>query len=148
MTETSSGGILLDRCPTCRGCWIDHYALDSLLQKRLPGRPPGDSSYLMNLAGSCAAGCLCPLCDEGLLSSERAGITVEWCPLCRGIFLDDGELDRLAAWRRAHFGRDVGERALAGVAEGASVAVTLGVGTLLSETLGPLFGGRFDGRSR
>ncbi len=40
----------------------------------------------------------CPLCiDQTLDVTHRAGIEVDICPKCRGIWLDRGELDRLVA---------------------------------------------------
>ncbi len=39
----------------------------------------------------------CPLCvDEVLDVTFRSGIEVDVCPRCRGVWLDRGELDRLA----------------------------------------------------
>jgi len=38
----------------------------------------------------------CPHCKEAkLLLSERKGIEIDYCPDCRGIWLDRGELDKL-----------------------------------------------------
>ncbi|WP_237066723.1 zf-TFIIB domain-containing protein [Microbulbifer guangxiensis] len=38
----------------------------------------------------------CPACkDTSLITSERAGIEVDYCPNCRGIWLDRGELDKI-----------------------------------------------------
>lgn len=38
----------------------------------------------------------CPVCkDTDLLMSERQGIEIDYCPQCRGVWLDRGELDRL-----------------------------------------------------
>ena len=38
----------------------------------------------------------CPTCKEpNLLISERKGIEIDYCPECRGIWLDRGELDKL-----------------------------------------------------
>jgi Zn-finger nucleic acid-binding protein len=40
----------------------------------------------------------CPLCtDEELEAHHRAGIEIDICPRCRGVWLDRGELDRLAS---------------------------------------------------
>ncbi len=36
----------------------------------------------------------CPLCDVDLLMAERQGIEIDYCPKCRGIWLDRGELDK------------------------------------------------------
>lgn len=38
----------------------------------------------------------CPTCpDERLAITDRQGIEVDYCPACRGIWLDRGELDKL-----------------------------------------------------
>ena len=38
----------------------------------------------------------CPVCkDVTLLMSERQGIEIDYCPECRGIWLDRGELDKI-----------------------------------------------------
>lgn len=37
----------------------------------------------------------CPLCDVDLLLSEKQGIEIDYCPKCRGIWLDRGELDKI-----------------------------------------------------
>ncbi|MGC8659035.1 MAG: zf-TFIIB domain-containing protein [Desulfomonilaceae bacterium] len=38
---------------------------------------------------------LCPTCNVDLLLSERLGIEIDYCPKCRGIWLDRGELEKL-----------------------------------------------------
>ena len=38
----------------------------------------------------------CPVCkDVTLLMSEKRGVEIDYCPECRGIWLDRGELDKL-----------------------------------------------------
>jgi uncharacterized protein len=38
----------------------------------------------------------CPHCpDSPLVMSERQGIEIDYCQLCRGMWLDRGELDKL-----------------------------------------------------
>lgn len=38
----------------------------------------------------------CPCCPEtNLILSERQGIEIDYCPKCRGIWLDRGELDKI-----------------------------------------------------
>lgn len=41
------------------------------------------------------AGLVCPSCRVSLVMSERAGIEIDYCPQCRGIWLDRGELDKI-----------------------------------------------------
>ena len=37
----------------------------------------------------------CPNCDETLVMTERQGIEIDYCPKCRGVWLDKGELDKI-----------------------------------------------------
>ena len=38
----------------------------------------------------------CPVCvDTTLVMSERKGIEIDYCPECRGIWLDRGEIDKI-----------------------------------------------------
>ncbi|MEO5578338.1 MAG: zf-TFIIB domain-containing protein [Sphingomicrobium sp.] len=42
-----------------------------------------------------SAGMLCPLDQTVLTMSERQGIEIDYCPTCRGVWLDRGELDKM-----------------------------------------------------
>ncbi len=37
----------------------------------------------------------CPNCNETLVMSDRQGIEIDYCPKCRGVWLDRGELDKI-----------------------------------------------------
>jgi Zn-finger nucleic acid-binding protein len=38
----------------------------------------------------------CPVCKESsLVISERQGVEIDYCPKCRGVWLDRGELDKI-----------------------------------------------------
>ena len=38
----------------------------------------------------------CPVCkDVELVMSERQGVEIDYCPSCRGVWLDRGELDKI-----------------------------------------------------
>ena len=38
----------------------------------------------------------CPVCnDTNLVMSERQGVEIDYCPQCRGVWLDRGELDKI-----------------------------------------------------
>ncbi len=38
----------------------------------------------------------CPVCTTvNLLMSERQGVEIDYCPECRGVWLDRGELDKI-----------------------------------------------------
>jgi Zn-finger nucleic acid-binding protein len=39
---------------------------------------------------------LCPVCKNvALVMTERQGIEIDYCPTCRGVWLDRGELDKI-----------------------------------------------------
>jgi Zn-finger nucleic acid-binding protein len=37
----------------------------------------------------------CPVCNVELQIAVRAGIEIDYCPNCRGVWLDRGELDKI-----------------------------------------------------
>ena len=38
----------------------------------------------------------CPVCEsENLVMSDRQGVEIDYCPKCRGVWLDRGELDKI-----------------------------------------------------
>jgi len=40
-------------------------------------------------------GMTCPIDGATLVMSERQGIEIDYCPACRGVWLDRGELDKM-----------------------------------------------------
>ena len=38
---------------------------------------------------------LCPACKTDLVMTERQNIEIDYCPKCRGVWLDRGELDKI-----------------------------------------------------
>lgn len=37
----------------------------------------------------------CPNCNETLIMTDRQGVEIDYCPKCRGVWLDRGELDKI-----------------------------------------------------
>ena len=37
----------------------------------------------------------CPRCQVDLTISDRQGVEIDFCPQCRGVWLDRGELDKI-----------------------------------------------------
>ena len=37
----------------------------------------------------------CPNCNVALTMADRKGIEIDYCPDCRGVWLDRGELDKI-----------------------------------------------------
>lgn len=49
-------------------------------------------------------GLLCPACRVNLVMSERSGVEIDYCPQCRGVWLDRGELDKILERSAAELG--------------------------------------------
>lgn len=47
------------------------------------------------MSSSPLLGLVCPSCRVALVMSERQGIEIDYCPQCRGVWLDRGELDKI-----------------------------------------------------
>lgn len=46
----------------------------------------------------------CPVCkDVTLLMAERHGVEIDYCPECRGIWLDRGELEKIISASQASY---------------------------------------------
>jgi Zn-finger nucleic acid-binding protein len=42
-----------------------------------------------------SVGLLCPACKVDLVMTERKDVEIDYCPKCRGVWLDRGELDKI-----------------------------------------------------
>ena len=42
-----------------------------------------------------SVGLLCPVCKVDLVMTERKDVEIDYCPKCRGVWLDRGELDKI-----------------------------------------------------
>jgi Zn-finger nucleic acid-binding protein len=52
----------------------------------------------------------CPKCNETLVMADRQGIEIDYCPNCRGVWLDRGELDKIIERSAAYtMGPDPGQ---------------------------------------
>ncbi len=45
----------------------------------------------------------CPKCNEPLALAKRHGVEIDYCPKCRGVWLDRGELDKIIDRVAEHF---------------------------------------------
>jgi Zn-finger nucleic acid-binding protein len=46
----------------------------------------------------------CPICNVDLMMAERQGVEIDYCPQCRGVWLDRGELDKIIERTSAEYG--------------------------------------------
>lgn len=45
----------------------------------------------------------CPNCDTTLSMSEKHGVEIDYCPNCRGIWLDKGEMEKIMERAGEHY---------------------------------------------
>jgi Zn-finger nucleic acid-binding protein len=95
MKEEVFEGIAIDRCPVCKGIFLDQGELEGLLAKRLADKVDAfaftaTSDVMDNVHG------ICPRCARPMDAAVGPeGIRVDWCPGCQGMFLEQGELATL-----------------------------------------------------
>jgi uncharacterized protein len=59
-----------------------------VIELKEPGKEPARK---MNMKGSM----MCPVCEVQLSMAARQGVEIDFCPQCRGVWLDRGELDKI-----------------------------------------------------
>ena len=59
--------------------------------------PPPDAEAAPNFSGALLVvpDMKCPVDSVDLIMSERSGVEIDYCPQCRGVWLDRGELDKI-----------------------------------------------------
>ncbi len=86
----------IKRCRDCGGVWLD---ADSMAAAEQEERFRGRLRQLQDLVANSwetASPYDCPDCSGRKLVMRRIGnVDVEWCPQCRSIFLDVGELPQI-----------------------------------------------------
>ncbi len=95
--ETIESGRAMARCGVCQGLWLTREQLEALSEQRLELL---SSAWLENFerAGEADTEMGCPACEGHNLSRlDVDGLALEFCPSCRGIYVDSEELSRLAA---------------------------------------------------
>jgi Zn-finger nucleic acid-binding protein len=90
------GDVEVEQCPNCQGVWLDIGELRRVRLQKTTHRssPTSDSNRFDTITAPC------PHCGgEGhmtrLSDLERPDVMMESCPVCYGIWLDGGELDKL-----------------------------------------------------
>jgi Zn-finger nucleic acid-binding protein len=96
MSQTSIAGQSVEQCGTCGGCWFDALELSAAMNAtELDARssnPAGDAPIEIN----------CPRCKTNVAYSTYAydsGIPINRCPACHGVWLQQGQLQRLVNYR-------------------------------------------------
>ena len=86
-------GIQVDRCPECKGLWLDHPELDQLEDTVMDDDvAKGTMEY-----ASRESDIQCPTCGDPMTTfNYRAyNLPIDYCPKEHGFWLDAGEEDRV-----------------------------------------------------
>ena len=95
----------IDKCPECGGIWLDHKELERIQDtrehdysdeiKQIPNLV--NQAYAMALARSKPT-VQCPSCGQEMERREHGScsqVMIDVCSSCRGIWLDNGEINAL-----------------------------------------------------
>lgn len=92
MNEIQIGDIVIDKCPDCKGIWLDYGELEALIKGALVSKIESEETKPNSEADKIAG--KCPRCHLVLWRRkiEEKNFHVEICPSCFGVWLDEGEL--------------------------------------------------------
>ena len=85
--------VSVEVCPGCRGCWLSRAELESA-----HAGPWTSLEEMGVLASDVFSDYLCPHCSAQLVRvnpTDHPELVVDRCPSCHGLWLDNGELQRL-----------------------------------------------------
>lgn len=94
LTALRAGDLEIDTCPRCHGLWFDAEEL----RRSLPEVELAQRIIQQDTASAAGAPKVpsgqraCPRCQAPLRETPVGQVPVDYCPLCRGIWLDHGEL--------------------------------------------------------
>ena len=98
LTETDYGGIRVDGCHGCGGVWFDGHELTVATQQSA-GLHHLEQQFAPGTSDQRRQQMSCPNCPVELVAFQfphSPGITLDGCPQCKGIWVDDGELTAIA----------------------------------------------------
>lgn len=99
LSDRTFGSVTLEGCATCGGLWFDHQELTRLTRDPSVGLMAVERAFSQALAGYDGSGEMrCPRCAVALYAfsfPHTPGVMLDACPQCKGIWLDDGELQAI-----------------------------------------------------
>lgn len=106
MKQETVLGVQVDTCATCAGVWFDKDELKQLQQRDELAFPALEDRFLPPLPAVAerANELRCPDCDALLTPYQYmydSPIQLDICDFCSGIWVDDGELDKMYQWNQA-----------------------------------------------
>lgn len=85
-------------CPQCGGVFLDAGEI-----RTLTGRPDLHELLTKYLGLDADSHIVCPSCGGLMDGEDVGGVRVDVCLTCKGVWLDPGELERLAAAEETEF---------------------------------------------
>lgn len=83
--------VTVDVCPACSGAFFDADELGRVVGDKDLGR------YLRQVHGAASSPMVCPACGDLMDLDRIEGVDIDHCTSCHGVWLDAGEMDKLAA---------------------------------------------------
>lgn len=97
LVETKLHGQQIDRCPKCKGIFFDKGELESIIHIVELFQSVSINEKEIDTVSSTEKerNFLCPHDNITMKKEEIAGLTIDICPKCTGIWLDGGEITAL-----------------------------------------------------
>src|SRR5437870_617540 len=101
LTNQAFGTISVDGCQGCGGLWFDYNELNGLVRDRQAGLMAVERAFNPALFSRSSGGEMkCPKCPDSSLYRfsfpHTPNVDLDACPTCKGIWVDDGELQKIA----------------------------------------------------
>ena len=95
MVQEVYAEIEVERCPVCKGLYLDRGELEGLIAKQ-----QGNTADALNFSATSDAmdevPAQCARCQRPMTPCVvPADVRIDWCSACGGVFLDQGELATL-----------------------------------------------------
>ncbi len=94
MLSYRNQGLEVDSCPECFGIWFDREELKEFLKHPDWVRRLASDDHQGRDGSIVRKSRECPQCQSALMESTLGEVLVDVCTRCRGIWLDQGELER------------------------------------------------------
>lgn len=94
-------GVNIDRCPQCRGVWLDDRELRTIISHREKHFTPEQIAQVKAELKTHPAGAelngelTCPKCGAVMRKTESSSVFIDRCPKQDGVWLDNSELEKL-----------------------------------------------------
>lgn len=98
MEKVNVGGVVVDRCNACGRLWLDDGEMQRLLAHQATVQEADAGPFGRDSARAALGGRVCPRDQTTLLEfkhPQRTDVLIEFCPGCRGVLLDAGELRQI-----------------------------------------------------